>query len=326
MKKRLISASTPTGNLTLGNYLGALKYWSDMQDVYECFFPVINIQAISPNQNPKELQERTLSFLALYIACGIDPEKSKLFIQSQIKEHTELFTILCALVSVNDLKLSNSRIGDINQELYSVGAQVFPISMAADILIYQADLVPVGLDSRKDVEFVRLIASNFNRIFGPTFKVPDWYVPDIGGEIYSLQESDRKMSKSDKNKMNAIYLLDSTEIIREKIAHSTIDSAMHIVFDPQKYPGISNLITIYSSLTGKNIHQVEKIFGDQPVQTFKTALSDTICEKLMEIQCRYAHVIENKDYLNNILEQGREKAVAEAQQIMIEIREKVGLL
>src|SRR3982750_2453273 len=262
MKKRIFSGAQPTGNLHLGNYLGALKNWVALQDEYESFYCIVNLHAITLPQDPKVLRQKTLDLARIYLAAGIDPETSTVFIQSDVPEHAELTWILSCIARMGELERMTQfkDKGKGNAERAGVGLFTYPVLMAADILLYQTDLVPIGQDQKQHLELTRDTAERFNRDFGETFIVPEPYIPPVGANILSLQDPTKKMSKSDENPNGSIFLLDDADTITKKVKRAVTDSGTEITFDDSR-PAITNLLTIYHLITGKTVEESEEHFA-----------------------------------------------------------------
>ncbi len=325
-KKTILSGIQPSGSLCIGNYLGALKNWNNLQNDYDSIFLVVDMHALTTEQVPSELRSRCLSFAAQYIACGIDPEISKIVIQSHVPAHAELMWILstvCYLGEINRMtqfKDKSSKKNNVN-----VGLLTYPILMASDILLYQADLVPVGADQKQHLELSRDLAKRFNFKYSDTFKIPEPYISKKGARIMSLQNVDKKMSKSDSNLNNIISLLDDEKIIKKKIASAVTDSDMNIVYSKNK-PGISNLIDIYSSITGENVDSIVSKFEGKMYSDFKSNLSDVVIDLLRPIQYEYNKIINDKSFLNDILMKGSEFANYTARKTLSKVYRKVGFI
>ncbi len=287
MKKRIFSGAQPTGELHIGNYLGALKNWVALQDEYDCFYCIVNLHAITLPQDPGRLRQKTLDLARIYLAAGVDPERSDVFIQSDVAEHAELTWILSCVARMGELERM-TQFKDKAKEgtaRAGVGLFTYPVLMAADILLYQTDLVPVGKDQKQHLELSRDLAERFNRDFGETFKVPDPYIPPVGANILSLQDPAKKMSKSDENPNGSIFLLDDADTITKKIKRAVTDSGTDITFDESR-PAIRNLLTIYHLLTGKTESECEDHFRGLGYGQFKTELAEATVEFLRPFQER----------------------------------------
>lgn len=327
-RKRIFSAIQPSGSLTLGNYIGALRNFPTLQDEYNCIYCIADLHALTVRQEPKLLRERTLSLYALYLACGLDPEKTILFTQSHVSAHAELSWIISCYTYVGELNRmtqfkdkARKHADNINSGLYS-----YPVLMAADILLYQTDLVPVGQDQKQHLELSRDIAVRFNNLYSETFKVPEPYIPKVGARIMSLQEPDKKMSKSDENKNNYILILDAPDTIMRKFKKAVTDSEKVIKYDVENKPGISNIMSIYSSVTNKTFEQIEEEFDGKSYGDFKTAVGEAVVEMLKPVQDRYYEILRNKDYLHQLMKESAEKASRIAYKTLSKVYRKVGLL
>ena len=326
--KRILSGSAPSGHLCIGNYLGALKNWVALQEEYDCIFLIVDLHAITTQQKPSELRKQSLSFLAQYVACGIDPEKSIITIQSQVPQHAELAWVLSSMTYMGELnrmtqfKEKSKRYNEnINAGLYT-----YPILMASDILLYQADLVPVGADQKQHLELTRNLAQRFNSRYTDTFTIPEPFIPKIGARIMSLQDPTKKMSKSDTDLNNIVALLDKPDIIRKKLKRAVTDSGKQIIFDLEKRPGVANLMNLYSGLTGLEMSVVESHFDGKMYSDFKIELSDLTIDTLTPIQNEYEKIIADKSFLNTILENGRTKANKIAAKTLYKVYKKIGFL
>jgi len=324
-KKRIFSAVQPSGNLTLGNYLGALKNWADLQDEFECIYCVADLHAITVRQEPSVLRKKSLDTLALYLASGIDPKKAAFFLQSHVPEHTQLSWVLGCNTMFGELSRmtqfkdkSQKHADNINAGLFT-----YPVLMAADILLYQADLVPVGSDQKQHVELTRNIAQRFNSAYSPTFTVPEAYILKSSARIMSLAEPERKMSKSDPNQNASIFMLDSKDDIIRKFKRAVTDSDAVVAADPER-PGIFNLVNIYSCLTGKSAEEIEKDFEGKGYGEFKTAVGEACADALEPLQAEFKHLTADKAYLESILKEGTEKASYIARKTIQKVYRKVG--
>ena len=326
-KPVLLSGIQPSGNLCIGNYLGALINWKSLQESYDSIFLVVDMHALTVRQNPSDLRNRCLSYVAQYIACGINPEKSTIVIQSHVPQHAELMWVLSSLTYMGELNRMTQFKDKSKENATNINAGLFtyPILMASDILLYQADLVPVGADQKQHLELARNLAIRFNSEYSDTFKVPEPYIAKNGARIMSLQNPENKMSKSDVNKNNYISLLDKPDIIRAKIKKSVTDSSSEILFDRSR-PGISNLMTIYSLVTNKSIKSIEKSFCGKMYSDFKQDLADSLIEVLEPIQDQYNEIIQDKEYLANILERGAQNAFYIARKTLSKVYRKVGFV
>ncbi|WP_408098827.1 tryptophan--tRNA ligase [Peredibacter sp. HCB2-198] len=329
MKKTILSGSTVTGDLTLGNYIGAINNWTKLQDDYDCLYFLANLHALTVYQDPKVLEERTFSFFAQYLALGLDPKKNIIFVQSQVHEHTELSWILTCLTPMGYLNRmtqfkdkSEKHPKNINAGLYT-----YPVLMAADILLYQADLVPVGEDQRQHLELTRDIVGFWQNRYGEgVFKMPDAYVGKMGARIMALQDPEKKMSKSDDNDKNFVSIIDDFKKIEKKIKGATTDSGTEIKFDPENKAGLSNLMTIYSVLSGKTTEQIEKDYEGKMYGHLKVDLADLVVSTLKPVREKYDDLMKNKDYLDQLMKEGADRAAARARVTLDNVYKTVGIL
>lgn len=324
-KKRIFSAVQPSGNLTLGNYLGALKNWADLQDEFECIYCVADLHAITVHQEPAELRKKSLETLALYLACGIDPKKAAFFLQSHVPEHTQLSWVLgCntmfgSLARMTQFKDKSQKHADnINAGLFT-----YPVLMAADILLYQADLVPVGSDQKQHIELARDIAQRFNGAYSPTFTVPEAYILKSSARIMSLAEPERKMSKSDPNANASVFMLDRKDDIIRKFKRAVTDSEAVVAADETR-PGIFNLVNIYACLTGKTSEEIQREFEGTGYGAFKLAVGEACADALAPLQSEYDRLMRDKAYLDGIMKEGTEKASFIARKTIQKVYRKVG--
>ena len=326
-KKVILSGIQPSGILCIGNYLGAIKNWVDLQADYDSIFVVVDMHAITVRQKPAELRQRCLSFAAQFIACGIDPSSSKIFIQSHVSSHAELSWILSCYTYMGELNRMTQFKDKSKRNKKNINAALFayPILMASDILIYQANLVPVGGDQKQHLELTRDIATRFNNQYSDTFVLPEPYIPDFGARIMSLQYPENKMSKSDDNLNNIISLLDEPSVIRKKIKRAVTDSGSDIIFD-EKRLGLANLLTIYSIATGDSISKIENNYKGKMYSDFKNDLGDIIVDLLVPIQQEYELLMKDKDHIENILKIGSEKARKKAYKTLDKVYRKIGLV
>ena len=308
-QKTVLSGVQPSGNLTIGNYLGAIKNFSAFSAEYKPFYCVVDLHAITVRQVPAELRRRTYETLALYIASGLDPEKNVLFVQSHVPAHAELgwildcYTMFGELSRMTQFKDKSAKHADnINAGLFT-----YPVLMAADILLYQADLVPIGADQKQHLELTRNIAERFNQVYGETFTVPEPYIPAAGMKIMSLQEPTLKMSKSDPNPNAVVRILDSRDEILRKFKRAVTDSGAEVRFSPDK-PGVSNLMTIYSCFTGKSFAEIEAAFAGKGYGDFKAAVGEVTADALAPVQTEFARLMNDKAYLESVMKSGAEQA------------------
>ena len=325
MKKRIFSGAQPTGQLHIGNYLGALKNWVALQEEYEAFYCIVNLHAITLPQDPATLRKATLDLARIYLAAGVDPESSTIFIQSDVPEHAELTWILSCIARMGELERMTQfkDKGKGNAERAGVGLFTYPVLMAADILLYQTDLVPVGQDQKQHLELSRDLAERFNRDYGETFKLPEPYIPPIGASIKSLQDPERKMSKSDENLNGSIFLLDDADAVTKKIKRAVTDSGTDITFDETR-PAITNLLTIYQILTGKSSEHCVDHFIGKGYGHFKTELAETVVEFLRPFQERVKRY--DDETLLQILKPGGEKARSIASETLKAVYTKMGIV
>ncbi len=324
-KKRIFSAVQPSGNLTLGNFLGALKNWATLQDEFECIYCVADLHAITVRQDPAELRKKSLETLALYLASGIDPKKAVFFLQSHVPEHTQLSWVLGCNTMFGELSRMTQFKDKAQKHADNINAGLFtyPVLMAADILLYQAHLVPVGDDQRQHIELARNIAQRFNGAYSPTFVVPEAYILRSGARIMSLAEPERKMSKSDPNQNASIFLLDGKDTIIKKFKRAVTDSDAVVAADPAR-PGIFNLVNIYSSLTGKTGEEIQREFEGKGYGDFKVAVGEACADALMPLQTEFYRLTADKPYLDSILREGAEKAGFIARKTISKVYRKVG--
>ncbi len=326
-KKTIFSGVQPSGAITLGNYLGALKNWVDLQDEYNCIYCVVDMHAITVRQEPAALRRRTLELYAQYIACGLDPEKNVMFIQSHVPAHAELswvlscYTMFGELSRMTQFKDKSTR----HPENINAGLFTYPALMAADILLYQTDLVPVGADQKQHVELARDVANRFNGIYGDVFKMPEPYIPKTGARIMSLTEPEKKMSKSGENPNSFILLLDKPEDIMRKFKKAVTDSGSEIKYAPEK-AGVNNLMSIYSVATGKSFEEIEEEFRGQGYGAFKPAVGEAVVEILRPIREKTEDLLKNKDYLESLYKQGAERANYLANRTLSKVYKKVGFI
>jgi len=325
-KPRVFSGIQPSGNLHIGNYIGAIKQWVAMQDQYDCIFCIVDLHAITVPQEPKVLKEKIRELAALYIACGIDPKKSVVFVQSHNSDHASLAWILDCIASMGQLERM-TQYKSKSEKLKgraSVGLFNYPALMAADIILYQTDEVPVGDDQKQHVELTRDLAERFNSRYGKVFKVPEVKMFKMGARIMSLQNPEKKMSKSDEDQDGVIDLLDSPDEIQRKIKTAVTDSGSEIVFKEDKL-GINNLLVIYSHLSGKSIKELEVKYQGKGYGVFKNDLAEVAVEFLKPIQDKYRQLREEKGYLNKILREGLERIKPISEKTLKEVYSKMGL-
>ena len=327
-KKTILSGIQPSGALTLGSYLGALKNWAALSDEYNCYYTIVDMHAITARQDPAQLRKNALSQLAQYIACGIDPDKNALFIQSHVPAHAELgwvlgcYTMFGELSRMTQFKDKSTK----NRENINAGLFTYPSLMAADILLYQADLVPVGGDQKQHVELTRDIAVRFNSIYGDVFTIPEPYIPKVGARIMDLQTPTNKMSKSEIADGGCVLLLDAPEDITRSFKRAVTDSETEIRFDTAAKPGVSNLMQIFSVCTGKPLDDIEKEFEGQGYGTFKQRVGEAVVETLRPVREEAQKLISDKAYLESIYKQGAEKASQKANKTLSKVYKKIGFI
>ncbi len=325
-KKTIFSGIQPTGVLTLGNYIGALRNFKLLEDEYNCVYSIVDMHALTVRQDPAELRKACLRLLSLYLAVGLDPQKSLLYFQSHVAAHAELAWILNCYTYMGEL----SRMTQFkdksqkHQDNINAGLFTYPVLMAADILLYQTDLVPIGADQKQHLELARDVATRFNGVYGDVFRVPEGYFPKVGARVMSLAEPTRKMSKSDPED-TYIAMLDDAAVIRKKMRRAVTDSEAVVRFDPENKPGVSNLMGILSALAGNNMAQIESAFAGQGYGAFKDAVADCVIDALAPIQRRYDEISKDKPYLEKVMTESAERAAQLAHRTMLKVRKKVGL-
>jgi len=326
-KKIIFSGVQPSGVLTLGNYLGAIKNWNTFQDEYNCIYCVVDMHALTVRQVPEELRRRTYETLALYIASGIDPERSIVFVQSHVPGHTELGWYLDCSTMFGELSRMTQFKDKCEKHADNINAGLFtyPVLMASDILLYGTDLVPVGEDQRQHIELARDVAERFNNIYGATFKVPEGFIPKSGAKIMSLAEPTKKMSKSDANVNAFVTMLDEKDVIIRKFKRAVTDSGSEIILSDDK-PGIKNLLTIYSCVSGKEISEIEREFEGKGYGDFKIAVGEAVADSLAPVREEYARLIKDKAYLEAVMKNGAEMANRRAVRVLSKVRRKLGLI
>ncbi len=325
-KKTLYSAVQPTNSLTIGNYIGAIKNWVNLQNDYNCFYAIANMHAITVRQNPADLRRNTLALLALYIACGVDPEKCTLYLQSHVPAHAELCWVLNSYTYVGEMERmtqfkdkSAKHADNIN-----MGLMDYPVLMAADILLYRADVVPVGLDQRQHLEIARDIAQRFNNAYSPTFTVPEGVYMKVGAKINDLLDPTKKMSKSAENANGSVFLSDDKDAVMRKFKRAVTDSDAQIKYDPENKPGVSNLLTIYSVFAGKTVEQAEKEFAGVGYGEFKLAVGEAVADRLAPLQAEQAKLLADKAYLDGVLKKGADSAARTADRTLAKVYKKIG--
>ena len=324
-KKVLFSGMQATGNLTLGNYLGALKNWVTLSDEYECFYSVVDMHSITVRQDPATLRKRARALLILYIAAGLDPKKNCIYYQSHVSGHAELAWILNCFTYMGELNRMTQFKDKAAKHADNINAGLFtyPVLMAADILLYQADVVPVGVDQKQHLEITRDIAERFNNIYGDVFTIPEAYIGKVGAKIMSLQDPVKKMSKSDENPNASIYLMDDPDTIMRKCKRAVTDSEAQILYRDEQ-PGVKNLINIYSACTGKTPEEVVKEFDGRGYGDFKVAVGESVVSVLKPLQEEAARLTKDKAYIDGIIKENAEKAGCYANKTLRKVQKKVG--
>lgn len=327
-KKTILSGIQATGNLTLGNYLGAICNWVKMQDEYDCYYMIADLHSLTVRNEPEILRKRAMQVLAIYVAAGLDPDKNTIFLQSHVNAHTKLSWILNCYTYMGELNRmtqfkdkSAKHADNINSGLFT-----YPVLMAADILVYNADLVPVGDDQRQHLEITRDIAERFNSIYGETFVIPEAFIGKQGARIMGLQNPTSKMSKSTTNLNDVIFLTDSPEDIRKKFKKAVTDSENCVSYDKENKPGVSNLMTIYGLLEEKSMEEIEKEFAGIGYGEFKNKTAEAVIKKLEPLQQKYHQLLKNPEKLRAIYEQGAKKAKNRANKIVQDVYQKIGLI
>ncbi|WP_058484872.1 tryptophan--tRNA ligase [Defluviitalea phaphyphila] len=325
-KKVIFSGMQPSGNITLGNYLGALKNWTKLKDEYNCLFCIVDLHALTVRQDPTELRKRSRQLLMQYIAAGLDPEKNIIYYQSHVSAHAELawilncYTYMGELNRMTQFKEKSQR----HSENINAGLFTYPVLMAADILLYQTDLVPVGNDQSQHLELTRDVANRFNNLYGQTFTVPEGYFPKVGARIMSLQEPTKKMSKSDENPNAYIALLDPPDVIVRKLKRAVTDSEGKIAYNDNQ-PGIKNLINIYCSITEESIESTVERFSGLGYGDFKMKVAEVVVEELRPLQEKFRELEKDKKYIDSIIKNNAEKASYIAAKTLRKVKRKVGL-
>lgn len=329
MKKTILSGSTVTGDLTLGNYIGAINTWTQLQDEYDCLYFLADLHALTVHQDPEVLRNRTYSFFAQYLALGLDPKKNIIFAQSQVPQHTELSWILTCLTPMGYLNRMTQFKEKAEKHVKNINAGLFtyPTLMAADILLYQAHLVPVGEDQKQHLELCRDLVGYFENRYGKgIFTMPEPMIGKTGARIMALQDPTKKMSKSDENEKNFVSIIDDAKKIEKKFKSAATDSGSEIKFDPENKQGVSNLLTIYSVLSGKTIEQLENEYTGKMYGHLKVDLANVVIDKLTPVKVKYDELMKNRDYLDQLLVDGAERASVRAEATLKKVYETVGLV
>ncbi|CUX96871.1 tryptophan--tRNA ligase [Candidatus Doolittlea endobia] len=329
-KSIVFSGTQPSGELTIGNYVGALRQWVGMQDEYDCIYCIVDLHAITVRQNASQLRKATLDVLAMYLACGIDPAKSTVFIQSHVPEHGQLSWLLNCYTYFSELKRMTQFKDKSARYAENINAGLFhyPVLMAADILLYQTNHVPIGEDQKQHLELSRNIAKRFNSLYGDIFTIPEPFIPKSGARVMSLMDPLKKMSKSDNNHNNVITLLEDPKSIVKKLKRAVTDSDRPPVvrYDPLEKPGVSNLLNILSGVTGQPVEELEQAFTGKIYDHLKSAVANAVSEMLTALQARYCALRVDEMYLNKVLRDGAEKARAQASVTLGKVYEAVGLI
>lgn len=325
-KKVIFSGMQPSGTITLGNYLGALKNWTNLQDEYNCLYCIVDMHAITVRQEPAVLRKNARDLMMMYIAAGLDPEKNIIYMQSHVSAHAELAWILNCFTYMGELNRmtqfkdkSQKHSDNINAGLFT-----YPSLMAADILLYQTDLVPVGVDQKQHLELTRDLAMRFNNQYGEVFKVPEAYIPKVGAKIMSLQEPTKKMSKSDTDANASITIIDDPDTIIRKFKRAVTDSDAEVRYDVENKPGISNLMTIYGSITGQTMEQIQNEFAGKGYGDFKIKVGEAVVEELRPLQARFKELGADKAYIDSIIKKNAETANYLATKTLRKVQKKVG--
>lgn len=322
---RILSGVQPSGKLHIGNYLGALKQWIELQNEHECFFMIVDLHAITVPQDPKELRENILGAAIDYLALGLDPSKCRIFIQSRVKEHAELAWILGTITPLGDLeRMTQFKEKSAKRKLIGAGLFNYPILMAADILLYKTEIVPVGEDQLQHIELARSLAKRFNNTFGETFPLPKPMLPKFGCRIMSLKNPLKKMSKSEPE--GCLFIFDPPNEIRKKIKTAVTDSGKEIIYAPEKKPAISNLLEIYHLLSGAPLKEIEKKYEGKGYGELKTDLAEIAVKTFEPFRKKREELLKNPDYVGGVLKEGENAARVTAEQTMKEVKEKVGLI
>ncbi len=326
-KPVILSGIQPSGILTIGHLTGAIKNWAELQEKYFCYFMIADLHSITVRQEPAELRKRTLDTAAMFIAAGIDPERCVLFIQSQVPQHSQLTWVLNTFTGMGECSRMTQFKDKSKQhtENVNVGLFSYPVLMASDILLYQADLVPVGDDQKQHLELTRNLAQRFNHNYSDTFKVPEPYIPEVGARIMSLQEPEKKMSKSDTNQKSTIFLTDTDDEIRNKIKRAVTDSGTDILYDPKRH-GIANLMMLYRVSTGSNFKEIEAEFAGKGYGDFKAAVADAVADYIRPIRERFKEIRSDNKKLEEILSNGKEAADRTAYKTLRKVYKKVGFV
>lgn len=325
-KPIVLSGSTTSGDLTLGNYIGAVNNWTKMLSDYECYFMVANLHSLTSYQDPAALRERTESFFAQYIALGLDPDKATLFVQSQVPEHSQLQWVLSCITPIGNLeRMTQFKDKSAKEKSIMSGLLMYPVLMAADILLYNAKYVPVGEDQKQHLELCRDVVEYFHFKYGEVFTMPQPLIPPRGARIMSLADPDKKMSKSDVDPNGSLSILDEPKVLEKKIKRAVTDSGSRVAYNPEN-KGIANLLTVYSILTGKSMEQIESDFDGKMYGHLKVALSEVVIETLRPVQSKHKDLMNHRDHLRALMTRGAERARARAARTMTQVYDKLGIV
>lgn len=327
-KKIIYSGIQPTGIITIGNYIGAIQNWLKLQNDYDCIFGIADLHALTVRQVPAEYRKRALSFFAQYIACGLDSEKSILYFQSHVAEHTELQWILNCFTYIGEMQRMTQFKDKAakHADNINMGLLDYPVLMAADILLYQTSLVPVGIDQKQHLEITRDIAIRFNNLYSPTFTVPEAYIGEHGAKVFSLQQPGQKMSKSDPDPNAAVSIIEEPDSIMKKFQRAVTDSDTAVRYDPDNKPGVSNLMVIMSEMSGMSLDEIERVYGDKGYALFKKACGEAVIERLKPIKAEYDRLMGDKEYLLTVAREGADRARRIARRTLQKVKRKIGLV
>lgn len=327
-KKIIYSGIQPTGIITIGNYIGAIQNWLKLQNDYDCIFGIADLHALTVRQVPAEYRKRALSFFAQYIACGLDSEKSILYFQSHVAEHTELQWILNCFTYIGEMQRMTQFKDKAakHADNINMGLLDYPVLMAADILLYQTALVPVGIDQKQHLEITRDIAIRFNNLYSPTFTVPEAYIGEHGAKVFSLQQPGQKMSKSDPDPNAAVSIIEEPDSIMKKFQRAVTDSDTAVRYDPDNKPGVSNLMVIMSEMSGMSLDEIERVYGDKGYAAFKKACGEAVIERLKPIKAEYDRLMGDKEYLLTVAREGADRARRIARRTLQKVKRKIGLV
>lgn len=327
-KKIIYSGIQPTGIITIGNYIGAIQNWLKLQNDYDCIFGIADLHALTVRQVPAEYRKRALSFFAQYIACGLDSEKSILYFQSHVAEHTELQWILNCFTYIGEMQRMTQFKDKAakHADNINMGLLDYPVLMAADILLYQTSLVPVGIDQKQHLEITRDIAIRFNNLYSPTFTVPEAYIGKRGAKVFSLQQPGQKMSKSDPDPNAAVSIIEEPDSIMKKFQRAVTDSDTAVRYDPDNKPGVSNLMVIMSEMSGMSLDEIERVYGDKRYAAFKKACGEAVIERLKPVKAEYDRLMGDKEYLLTVAREGADRARRIARRTLQKVKRKIGLV